>query len=166
MMSTHTPGSPTRRDRLIKQLHADAYRTDRKIHEPALCKDCGAVFMGGRWQWANAAPEQSGETRCPACKRIHDRVPAGFLTLSGEFFQTHQEEIMHLVQNHVERQRLKHPLQRIIDATPLPDGGIELGFTEYHLPKGVGEAVKHAYQGELNINFAKESGQERVGWER
>lgn len=166
MMSTHTPHSPTRRDRLLKQPHPDAYRTDRKLREPTLCKGCGAVFTGGRWQWVDAPPEQAGETRCPACQRIHDQVPAGFLTLGGEFFDTHREEIMQLVHNHVERQRLQHPLQRIIDTTAQPDGGIELSFTEYHLPKGVGEAVKNAYQGELQINFAEESGQERVSWVR
>jgi hypothetical protein len=57
-------------------------------------------------------------------------------------------------------------MQRIIDTVALPDGGIEISFTEYHLPMGLGEAVKSAYQGELLIIFAGESGQERVSWER
>ena len=73
---------------------------------------------------------------------------------------------MRLVHHHVERQRLQHPLQRIIESRPLEKGGIEISFTEYHLPKGVGEAVKSAYQGELQITFAGTSGQERVSWER
>ncbi len=166
MMSTQTPQSPTRRDRLLKQSQSDTYRPDRKLSEPTLCKICGAVFTGGRWQWLDALPEPAEETRCPACQRIHDRVPAGYLTLSGGFFDEHREEIMHLVHNHVERQRLQHPLQRIIDTRPLEEGGIEISFTEYHLPKGVGEAVKHAYQGELKITFAEAEGQERVSWVR
>jgi NMD protein affecting ribosome stability and mRNA decay len=166
MMSTQTPHSPTRRDRLLKQPQSDTYRLDHKLREPTLCKICGAVFTGGRWQWLDALPESAEETRCPACQRIHDRVPAGFLTLSGSFFDDHREEIMHLVHNHVERQRLQHPLQRIIDSRALEAGGIEISFTEYHLPKGVGEAVKHAYQGELHITFADAEGQERVSWER
>ena len=166
MMSSQTPQSPTRRDRLLKQPQADAYRAGRKLPEPTLCKVCGAVFTGGRWQWLDALPETAQETRCPACQRIHDRVPAGFLTLSGSFFDEHREEIMRLVHRHVERQRLQHPLQRIIDSRPLEKGGIEISFTEYHLPKGVGEAVKNAYQGELQITFAGASGQERVSWER
>ncbi|MGD8910553.1 MAG: BCAM0308 family protein [Chromatiales bacterium] len=165
-MSTHTPRSPTRRDRLLKQPHTDSYRSERKLHEPTLCKICGAVFTGGRWQWLDTLPEAAEETRCPACQRIHDRFPAGYLTLRGAFFETHREEIMHLVHNHVERQRLQHPLQRIIDTTTLDNGGVEISFTEYHLPKGVGEAVKNAYQGDLQINFAQESGHARVSWER
>lgn len=166
MMSSHTPQSPTRRDRLLKQPQSDAYRADHKLREPTLCKICGAVFTGGRWQWLEELPESAPETRCPACQRIHDQVPAGFLTLSGPFFEEHREEIMHLVHNHVERQRVQHPLQRIIDTRALKTGGIELSFTEYHLPKGVGEAIKNAYQGELQITFAEASGQERVSWER
>jgi hypothetical protein len=166
MMSTQNPRSVSRRDRLLKQPHTDSYRTDRKLPEPTLCKICGAVFSGGRWQWLDHLPEAADETRCPACQRIHDRLPAGYLTLSGEFFETHREEIMRLVHNHVERQRQQHPLQRIIDSRSLENGGIEISFTEFHLPKGVGEAVKHAYQGELQITFAGESGQERVSWER
>jgi hypothetical protein len=165
-MSTQTPHSPPRRDRLLKQTHPDVYRNDRKLHEPTLCKVCGAVFTGGRWQWVEKLPEVADETRCPACQRVHDHMPAGFLTLSGEFFETHREEIMRLVHKHAERQRLQHPMQRIIDTTPLENGGIEISFTEYHLPKGLGEAVKNAYQGELQINFADESGQARVCWER
>jgi NMD protein affecting ribosome stability and mRNA decay len=166
MTSTHIPRSPSRRDRLLKQPDPDAYRNKRKLPEPTLCKICGAVFSGGRWQWLDPLPEAADETRCPACQRIHDRMPAGYLTLRGVFFEEHREEIMRLIHNHVERQRLQHPLQRIIDTTTLEHGGIEISFTEYHLPKGVGEAVKSAYQGDLQINFAEESGQERVRWER
>ena len=166
MMSHHTTQTPARRDRLLKQSHPDVYRSDRKPHEPSLCKICGAVFTSGRWQWLETLPESAEEMRCPACQRIHDRLPAGYLTLQGEFFEAHRDEIMRLVHHHVERQRLQHPLQRIIESRPLAGGGIEISFTEYHLPKGVGEAVKHAYQGELRIQFAEESGQERVSWER
>ena len=166
MMSTQSHPSPTRRDRLLKQPRSDVYRSDRKLSDPTLCKVCGAVFTAGRWQWLDALPEAADETRCPACQRIHDRLPAGFLTLSGEFFETHREEIMHLVHHHVERQRLQHPLQRIIETRALEAGGIEISFTEYHLPKGVGEAVRHAYQGELQITFAEAEGQERVSWQR
>ena len=166
MMSTQTPRSPTRRDRLLKQNHPDAYRSDRKLREPTLCKICGAVFTGGRWQWLGELPAGADQVRCPACQRIHDRMPAGFLTLQGDFFQEHRDEIMRLVHHHVERQRLQHPLQRIIETTPLEDDGIEISFTEYHLPKGVGEAVKNAYQGELQINFAQEAGQARISWQR
>lgn len=166
-MSHNSTMTPTRRrDRLIKEKTLDAYKSDRKLREPTLCQICGAVYTNGRWQWVETLPERADETRCPACQRIHDRVPAGFLTLRGEFFNEHREEIMRLVHNHVEKQRTQHPLQRIIDTRTLESGGVEISFTEFHLPKGVAEAVKSAYQGELDIHYPEESGQVRVGWER
>lgn len=167
MMSNHSPNVPSkRRDKLIKQRHLDTYKSNQKLSEPTLCPICGAVFSGGRWQWFEKLPEAAAEVRCPACQRIHDRIPAGYLTLGGAFFTEHREEIMHLVQNHVEKQRTQHPLQRIMDVKGLDSGGVEITFTEFHLPKGVGEAVKSAYQGELHIHYPEESGQERVAWER
>jgi hypothetical protein len=150
----------------LKQPDPDSYRMKRKLRDPTLCKICGAVFTAGRWQWLDTLPDNADEIRCPACQRIHDRVPAGYLTLQGEFFVQHRDEIMHLIHNHVERQRLQHPLQRMIDSESLNGGGVEISFTEYHLPKGVGEAIKNAYQGQLQIQFAEASGQERVHWER
>ncbi|MBT3045814.1 MAG: ATPase [gamma proteobacterium symbiont of Ctena orbiculata] len=144
----------------------DAYRSDHKLTDPTLCQICGAVYSAGRWQWRETLPDEAKETRCPACQRIHDRVPAGYLTLSGAFFNEHRREIMRLVHNHVERQRTRHPLQRIIDTHTLESGDMEITFTEFHLPKGVGEALKKAYQGELQVHFPEESGQLRASWSR
>ncbi|MBT2970923.1 MAG: ATPase [Candidatus Thiodiazotropha sp. (ex Ctena orbiculata)] len=161
---THT--SIKRRDRLLKERSMDAYRSDHKLSDPTLCQICGAVYSAGRWQWRETLPDEAKETRCPACQRIHDRVPAGYLTLSGDFFNEHRKEIMRLVHNHVERQRTQHPLQRIIDTHTLESGEMEITFTEFHLPKGVGEALKKAYQGELHLHFPGESGQLRASWSR
>lgn len=167
MMSQHTTHTPVkRRDRLLKERSMDAYKSDHKPHDPTLCQICGAVFTGGRWQWLETLPEKAQEIRCPACQRIHDRLPAGYLALSGDFFKEHRKEIMRLIHNHVEKQRTQHPLQRIIDTHTLESGDMEITFTEFHLPKGVGEVVKHAYQGELRIHYPEESGQVRVSWTR
>ncbi|MCU7936865.1 MAG: ATPase [Candidatus Thiodiazotropha sp. (ex Dulcina madagascariensis)] len=167
MMSQHpTHASLKRRDRLLKARSLDAYRSDRKLPDPTLCQVCGAVFSGGRWQWRETLPEEAKETRCPACQRIHDRVPAGYLILKGDFFNAHRQEIMRLIHNHVEKQRTQHPLQRIIDTQTLASGDVEITFTEFHLPKGVGEAVRSAYQGELLVHYPDESGQVRVSWTR
>jgi hypothetical protein len=161
---THT--SLKRRDRLLKEQSIDAYRSEQKLPDPTLCQICGAVYRDGRWQWLEVLPEEAHETRCPACQRTHDRMPAGYLTLSGAFFKEHRKEIMRLVHNHVERQRTQHPLQRIIDTHMMESGDMEISFTEFHLPKGVGEAIKHAFQGTLQIHFPEASGQVRASWSR
>ena len=166
MMSQYSPNTATRRDRLLKEQRLDSYKSGRKLSEPTLCPVCNAVFSAGRWQWSDKLPETASEVRCPACQRIHDQQPAGYLTLSGVFFNEHRDEIMHLVHNHMELQCKEHPLQRIMDVTSLASGGVEITFTEFHLPKGVGDAVKSAYQGVLEVYFPEESGQERVSWQR
>jgi hypothetical protein len=154
-----------RRDRLIQEELHDPYMAGAKPEEPTVCRDCGVVFNEGRWQWLPEPPAQAAETVCPACRRVRDRVPAGFLTLSGEFFRKHRDEIMNLVENKVESQEKEHPMKRLMNVDD-QDDGTELTFTDSHLPRGVGEAIQRAYDGDLDIRFPAEGGIVRVFWER
>lgn len=154
-----------RRDRLIQEKVHDSYMAVGKPEEPTVCRDCGVVFHQGRWQWLPEPPAQALEAVCPACRRIQDRVPAGFLTLSGEFFQAHRDEIMNLIENTVTSQEKEHPMKRLMQVEDR-DESAELTFTDSHLPQGVGEAVRRAYDGELDIHFPEEGGIVRVYWER
>jgi NMD protein affecting ribosome stability and mRNA decay len=154
-----------RRDRLIQEKVHDSYMAVGKPEEPTVCRDCGVVFHQGRWQWLPEPPAQAVEAVCPACRRTQDRVPAGFLTLSGEFFQEHRDEIMNLVENTVASQEKEHPMKRLMRVEDRDDGA-ELTFTDSHLPHGVGEAIQRAYDGELDIHFPEEGGIVRVYWER
>jgi len=154
-----------RRDRLIQEEVHDPYMAGAKPEEPTVCRDCGVVYNGGRWQWLPEPPGQAAATVCPACRRVRDRVPAGFLTLSGEFFDGHRDEIMNLVENKVESQEKEHPMKRLMRVEDR-DGGTELTFTDAHLPRGVGEAIQRAYDGDLDIHFPDDGGIVRVYWER
>ncbi|MGD2119391.1 MAG: BCAM0308 family protein [Chromatiales bacterium] len=167
MTSQYTGGNrPERGDRLIKERVHDPYKAKRKLSEPTVCPDCQAVYSAGRWQWQEAAPADAEEHRCPACQRIHDRVPAGYLTLSGEFFQQHHDEIMRLMHNKVETEKAEHPLKRIMGIEVQPDGATLVTFTDMHLPRGVGEAIEHAYAGELDIQYTEGADSLRVTWAR
>lgn len=152
----------SRHDNLFEERVHDAYKSKGKLKEPSVCDQCGAVFHHGRWQWISR-PEKAHKTTCPACHRIHDRFPAGFLTLHGEFYQAHQTEIMHLVRNHEKRERAEHPLQRII-AIEDRNGKTIVTTTDIHLTRGIGEALHHAYQGELNYHYNPEQNLLRVDW--
>ncbi|MBZ0325234.1 MAG: ATPase, partial [Alphaproteobacteria bacterium] len=55
-----------RDDRLIRERVHDPYKTRLKLTDPAVCPDCGAVYLSDRWTW-EPAPAGAEETRCQAC---------------------------------------------------------------------------------------------------
>ncbi|MDD5403178.1 MAG: BCAM0308 family protein [Sulfuricella sp.] len=159
------PGfNPVRHDRLLLEQAHDAYKSKGKLPDPSVCPQCGAVFHDGRWQWGEA-PAGAHQAICPACHRMNDQCPAGFLTLEGAFFQAHRDEIMRLVHHHEQHERAEHPLQRIM-AVEEKDGEVLVTTTDIHLARGIGEAVHHAYQGELEFHYNTEENLLRVYWKR
>ncbi len=160
------PARQGRHDRLIQERNHDPYKSQQKLPEPTLCPECKAVFSGGRWQWLEVKTLPSNETLCPACRRIHDKVPAGILTVSGAFFQEHRDEIMKLLHNKMDAEKAQHPLKRIMNTEDQQDGSIVVTFTDTHSPRDVGEALAHAYQGEIDIHYAEDEDLTRVKWNR
>ena len=153
-----------RHDRLLRELDHDPYHAKTKLKEPSVCHACGAVYHQGRWAWSDR-PAGAHELLCPACQRIRDRIPAAFLRVSGEFFANHRDEITHLIHNTEQRERTQHPLKRIMGTEQQPDG-LQFTFTDAHLARGIGEALHHAYQGELDYEYIKEDIMLRVRWSR
>ena len=90
---------------------------------------------------------------------------SGFLRLSGDFFVVHREERTHLIRNVEKRERAEHPLKRIMNIEEQRDG-LLITFTDPHLSRGVGEAIHHAYEGELNFEYSDEEYMLRVYWKR
>lgn len=153
-----------KRNRLLRELEHDPYHSKLKIKEPSACRECGAVFHRGRWLWGEA-PEGAHETLCPACQRIRDRVPAAFLTVSGDFYAQHHDEITHLIHNYAERERTQHPLKRLMTSERQDDSTV-FSFTDAHLARGIGEALHSAYEGNLDYSYTKEDIMLRVTWSR
>ncbi len=158
--STHQP----RRDSMYEERVTNPYRARGKWPEPTTCPECGAIFHNGRWQWGEAAQEAE-QHPCPACQRIHDRVPAGELTLGGVFFTDHRQEILNLIHNAESDARAEHPLKRIMDIEEGEDRTV-ITFTDVHLVHGIGEVLHHAFQGELDSRYTEEDDLLRVSWSR
>jgi NMD protein affecting ribosome stability and mRNA decay len=151
-------------DRPLFERDIDAYKAKGKLTEPTVCPECNAVFSNGRWQWMTV-PEIANRDLCPACNRIKDNFPAGYVTLQGQFFNDHSEDIRRLIQHHVEHEQNEHPLKRII-AMDNKNGAMLVTTTDTHLARGIGEAVHHAYQGELRIDHVSGESLVRVYWDR
>jgi NMD protein affecting ribosome stability and mRNA decay len=153
-----------RRDRLIQERRHDPYQARQKPAEPSACPECHAVFQGGRWQWGQPAAD-SHEVVCPACQRVGDRMPAGILTLCGEFHLAHRAEILGLIRHVEEREAKQHPLKRIMEVSESGDE-LEITTCEASLARAIGDAIRHAYRGELNYRYPEGSGVLRVEWRR
>lgn len=151
-----------RHDGIFQEQVHDTYKAKGKLPEPTICSECGAVFHKGRWQWLEA-PVDAHQQKCPACHRIHDHNPAGFVTLQGDFFGVHREEIKNLVHNLQKKENAEHPLKRIM-AIEEKDSTMLITTTDIHLARGIGEAIHNAYQGNLAFHYNPAENLLRVHW--
>jgi hypothetical protein len=158
------PSHQPRRDRMYEERVSDPYRTRAKWPEPTTCPVCHAHYRHGRWQWGETAPDAATHL-CPACERVRDGVPAAQVSLAGPFFDAHRDEILHLVRNREATERAEHPLERIMEVAETPEGTV-VTFTGVHLAHGVGEALRDAYQGELESRYTDEENLLRIVWTR
>jgi hypothetical protein len=140
----------------------DPYQAQRKLQEPTACRQCGAVYHQGRWQWGQK-PEGAHEDLCPACHRINDRFPAGTVTLHGDIVGQHKDQIIGLARNEEAAEKSEHPLNRII-SIEATDEGLVISTTDIHLPRRIGEALKRAFHGELAMHFDEAGYFVRIDW--
>lgn len=162
--SSKSGAPPVYRTKPLQPHVDDSYKSRGKPHEPTVCPECRAVVHEGRWQWL-AAPASAHSETCPACRRIQDNMPAGYVKLEGAFLVQHRDEILSLVRNVEGKEKPKHPMQRIMKVMN-EDGGVLVTTTDSHLARDIGEAVRHAYQGELVVHYNPDENLARVNWKR
>jgi hypothetical protein len=164
-----TPGKIRSRERIHKdpQIEDTAHDPYRERHKPkgaAFCPTCGAIFEQGRWQWGSH-PAAAHEHVCPACHRIKDQLPAGYVNLQGPFFDSHRDEILGLLRNEEENVKKEHPLERIMSVEQ-EDKNTVVCTTGVHLARRFADAIHRGYKGELKMQYAPDEFRLRVYWSR
>lgn len=164
-----TPGAvasavPRYYDRSFDDHRHDPYQPRGKWPEPTVCSGCAAVFRGGRWQWGEASDGASA-TRCPACRRIDERMPAGTVVVEGAFFPGHRQQILDLVRNEAALEEALHPQNRLMSIEETPTQAT-IACTDIHLPQRIGKALARACQGKTAITYAADEYSVRVVWRR
>jgi len=142
----------------------DPYIATHKPPEPTVCPTCKAVFAEGRWTWQRP-PAEAAEMNCPACQRIQDEFPAGYVTIKGEFLKDHRDEIIALINKKEDREKATHPLQRIMAIEDVREG-LQVTTTDSHLARGIGEALHDAYKGDLKLRYSRDENLLRAIWKR
>ena len=167
MRKSGNPGpaaGPRRWGRAQSRSVTDPYTAMKKLHEPTACPLCGAVYHAGHWQWMER-PARAHEELCPACHRIKDEFPAGELTIRGQFAAQHRDEIRQIILRQQEIEKSEHPLNRIMKINET-DEAIVVTTTEIHLPRRIAEALKSAFDGELELDYDEDGYFLRVSWHR
>jgi hypothetical protein len=92
-------------------------------------------------------------------------VPGRVVTVRGAFALIHKAEILNLVRHLELQEKREHPLHRIMQIEEKPDS-IMIKTTDIHLPRSIGEALRHAYKGSLEFHYTAESYSVEVEWSR
>jgi hypothetical protein len=74
-----------------------------------------------------------------------------------------KDQVIGLVRNVEAAENAEHPLNRVITIEDAEDG-LVVRTTDIHLPRRLGEAVKRAYHGTLDIDFDDDGYFARVDW--
>jgi len=148
-------------------VRSDFVTRNAQHHKPAestRCPRCGATVHKGRWTWQSQT-DDGAESLCPACERIVNNDPGGQVALMGPFIVKHHDELVHLIHNIEEREKAEHPLKRLISIEREADT-VLVRTTDDHLARTIGEALKSAYEGELDYDFVESGNLFRVAWKR
>jgi hypothetical protein len=85
--------------------------------------------------------------------------------LKGSFKDEQKEQVMGVIHNTEAQEKQQHPLSRIM-GIEVQQEDIIVSTTDTHLPRRIGEALHHAYHGELDLQYNQDEDFVRVTWIR
>lgn len=147
---------------ILRQYRAGTFSTWNKPKQPVVCPGCGAIFDNDRWGWGDC-PEGAIVEPCPACARIESQHPAGLIEMQGDFVHAHRQTIIYMARQIERRENRRYPLKRIMSIRENPEG-LSIATTDMHLAWSIGDAVHHAYDGQLEYKRPDASNMLHVVW--
>jgi NMD protein affecting ribosome stability and mRNA decay len=146
----------------------DPYLLKMEPGDRAVCTKCDAVYHNKRWMLGGGTErvmDKALKVVCPACQKIKDGYVGGYVTLQGDFFKEHLEEIINMVRNKEKRAMYYNPLDRII-AIKRKRGALEITTTTEKLAQRIGQMLSKAYNGDLEYKWSSDTKMARVVWTR
>lgn len=162
-------------DNVMRQLKAEPRRMTPDESKDGsgefFCPICRSVFYRKSWhneprRYMDLSQNIDLARTCPACHKTKLDLPEGIVTLSAldTFDKQRREELMNLVANIAERASRRDPMDRVYKTT---DKGneVQVFTTENQLAVAIGNEIKRALGGDLNIDFShRDNDIARVVW--
>jgi hypothetical protein len=87
------------------------------------------------------------------------------VSLAGEYFRTHRDEVLARVRNCESAEGREHPLER--NMAVRANGAGALGTTtDMHLARRIGEALRKSFKGAVEVHYNRADNLLRVDWRR
>ncbi|WP_051516603.1 BCAM0308 family protein [Herbaspirillum sp. RV1423] len=134
------------------------------LHSHCICRECGAAYDDGEWKWS-APSSVAVEVQCPACRRIDEDMPAGYLIIHGDFDLQQQQELRCLLLRRAAREMAAYPMERIINISEQMDGTI-VKTTGLRLARSLGVVLATTYRGSLRLRYKDDERCLRVDWHK
>jgi hypothetical protein len=173
-MRNYTPATTKATPKSFRsnQTQIDPYLAKTQPKEFSICEQCYAVYHNKHWTLENPFVDEKTKgmkrgiyTLCPACQKIQDHFPLGFLSLSGSFIKNHKDEILHRIKNEEKMARGLNPLARIIEIHE-GNGKMEISTTNEKLAQRIGKSLHKAFKGNLVYKWSNNNKFMRVEWMR
>lgn len=158
--------------------HSDPYLNMAKAKDMAVCFDCESVYHDKRWSTIEdfAKANTDIDTRkmvseamhfavCPACHKIADGYVGGFVTMEGEFFMSHKEEILNAIRNKEMKVKHSNPLSKVM-AIEEDDHKVVISTTTGKLARSIGSQLGKSFKGDVSYKWGGYDGATRVYWHR
>jgi len=150
----------------------DPYLREIDYKDSNICPSCKAIYHNKRWQFNDDLEHEIRlnshyeEKKCPACRKIQDKYPMGFVFISGNFIDQHKDDILHTVKSEEKRAIDKNPLERIMEIEKKKKNHYKIKTTTDTLAQRIGKILHNSYKGDIEYKFSEDQKILRVFWSR